>query len=173
MSRLNRVVTKQLHAFITAGSLQERVAKSLVNHLFPKRGHSSYHDTTKQRNALQRDIHSCACALVCQTTLLLILSIFRRVSMCRSCDVRWCCQRAAITLSSLKTSLGSWRDAISEQDVLDREKDHDISWKGCKSRRRALDPRLSPIMHQTHKALPRRGRSCHGTCSHFQCSRRR
>ena len=37
-------------------------------------------------------------------------------------------------------SLESWRHAISEEDVVDREKDHDIVRKECKSRPRIRTP---------------------------------
>ena len=102
----NRAVSNQLHAFITACSLQERVAKSLVQHLLSKRQHISF------------------------------LSCFDVLAV--SCEEALSASGPSVV--EREKSLESWRNAISEEDVVDREKDHDIVWKECKSRPRSRTP---------------------------------
>ena len=129
----NRAVSNHLHAFITACSLQERVAKSLVQHLLSKRQHISFLSCF--------DVLAVSCEEVFSVSGTLVVERGKSVE--------------------------SWRHAISEEDVVDREKDHHVVWKECKSRPRIRTPpsRASVQECTRHTNAPESRRSCHGTCS--------
>ena len=120
----NRAVSNQLHAFITACSLQERVAESLVQHLLSKRHHIAFLSCFDLLAVSCKEVLSASGPLVVER----------------------------------EKSLESWRHAISEEDVVDREKDHDIVWKECKSRPRSRTPpsRASVQECTRHTSAPER-----------------
>ena len=114
--------------------------KSLVKNLLFKRPHSSYYDTTKQRNSPQRELHCCTCALRCQMALCLI-PYCRRVSMCRS-------------LSSYIVFVVTERHLISQLKCRwNPGGTQSLSGPRERSRYFLEGVHVSPGMHQTHRAL--------------------